>query len=43
MLNVEGHDGAKKVPEPTTLLGLSVFVLGAAMTKFKKDKQQSAN
>ena len=42
VLNVEGHDGAKKVPEPTTLLGLGVFALGAAMTKFKKDKQESA-
>lgn len=42
VLNVEGQDVSKKVPEPATLLGLGVFTLAAAMTKFKKDKQQSA-
>ncbi len=42
VLNVDRHDGAKKVPEPTTLLGLGVFALGAAATKLKKNKQQSA-
>ncbi|WP_414624283.1 scytonemin biosynthesis PEP-CTERM protein ScyF [Calothrix sp. CCY 0018] len=42
VLDIERHKGATKVPEPASLLGLGVFVLGAAMTKFKKDKQQSA-
>ena len=40
VLNVEGRDVAKKVPEPTTLLGLGVFALGAA-TKLKKKKQSA--
>ncbi|WP_414624282.1 scytonemin biosynthesis PEP-CTERM protein ScyF [Calothrix sp. CCY 0018] len=41
VLNVEGRDAAKKVPEPTTLLGLGVFALGAAATKLKKNKQSA--
>ncbi len=41
VLNVEGRDVAKKVPEPTTLLGLGVFALGAAATKLKKNKQSA--
>ena len=41
VLNVDRHDGAKKVPEPTTLLGLGVFALGAAATKLKKNKQSA--
>ncbi len=42
VLDVDRHDGAKKVPEPATLLGLSVFAVGAAATKLRKNKQQSA-
>ncbi|MEA5594954.1 scytonemin biosynthesis PEP-CTERM protein ScyF [Rivularia sp. UHCC 0363] len=42
VLDVDRHDGAKKVPEPATLLGLSVFALAAAATKLRKNKQQSA-
>jgi len=38
VLNVNRDGGAKKVPEPTTLLGLGVFGLAAA-TKLKKNKQ----
>ncbi|MGB3758094.1 MAG: scytonemin biosynthesis PEP-CTERM protein ScyF [Rivularia sp. (in: cyanobacteria)] len=41
VLNVDKHDAAKKVPEPTTLLGLGVFALGAAATKLKKNKQSA--
>lgn len=41
VLNVEGREGSKKVPEPTTLLGLGVFALGAAATKLKKNKQSA--
>jgi DNA-binding beta-propeller fold protein YncE len=40
VLNVDKHDAAKKVPEPTTLLGLGVFALAAA-TKLKKNKQSA--
>ncbi|MBV6627253.1 MAG: scytonemin biosynthesis PEP-CTERM protein ScyF [Rivularia sp. (in: Bacteria)] len=41
VLNVNRDGGAKKVPEPTTLLGLGVFALGAAATKLKKNKQSA--
>ncbi len=42
VLNVEGNQGKKKVPEPTTLFGLAIFALGAAATKLRKNKQKSA-
>ncbi|MEO1376455.1 MAG: scytonemin biosynthesis PEP-CTERM protein ScyF [Cyanobacteria bacterium J06635_10] len=42
VLNVEGNQPKKKVPEPKTLLGLGVFAAVAA-TKLRKNKQQSAN